>query len=613
MTKERIYELVETAKEELNQEFRKDDYGYYFVKNFLDTNQLSKATDLIDIDIKKLIKCYYFVSTDYSLKESIKRMDYVLDLFKHKIGNEYIVFTDLATEFVNSNTLPLVISYLKEKKKNESKRVIEAISEKNDPTVVTQLKLLKTFTKDSSVQFFEMVNEDYYTMSRVISLFFLYHRMCLENENMRQAISDIESLFNRTISEKSKNKNLSRYVKGYLDTKELMKDINIIKTYISEVDKEERKFYKNQEKIKNSLDTTMKQLERALLQEEITNAREIVKSVQSDEIKNAILLLIYEHNMPYYKGLEEKYQKLKENSKREYLALLQEFNINVEKDLESIMQNSVKDVKTMLNLLKSLNLSNDKIILILENSNIHCIECIIKLKNTGFLNEAFLRENCGVFFRNSPKRDRIEKNIDTLSSFNLSPSLFKNYIEFVLLIDESLLRKNIQILEEYDLMNFKNTFNFSFLQEEDFRPKLDRIIELGYEKQLEENLEILSISTSKYLEVLKALNIPNEIDLNLGEILANFFIEDDKLDEYIPSILPYKEKIDLGKDEKKLQEFKNSRRTYKIGNILISSLKVSRLLIRGYDLYDSIFYNVNLSEDEYNEVIAELTNKEFKK
>ena len=42
--------------------------------------------------------------------------------------------------------------------------------------------------------------------------------------------------------------------------------------------------------------------------------------------------------------------------------------------------------------------------------------------------------------------------------------------------------------------------------------------------------------------------------------------------------------------------------SYSINGIIISSNKVKRLLEQGYDIYDALFYNTLLSEDEYSQI-----------
>ncbi len=90
-----------------------------------------------------------------------------------------------------------------------------------------------------------------------------------------------------------------------------------------------------------------------------------------------------------------------------------------------------------------------------------------------------------------------------------------------------------------------------------------------------------------------------------------FFVKDDLITEYIPNIVKYKEHINISNID--LSSFRKTSRTYEIGSNLFSIKKLQRLLSAENDLYTSLFYNANLTEEEYNSVLKALDCYETKK
>ena len=144
--------------------------------------------------------------------------------------------------------------------------------------------------------------------------------------------------------------------------------------------------------------------------------------------------------------------------------------------------------------------------------------------------------------------------------------------------------------------------------------KIDKLIELGYEYFLEEDLNILNSNNIKRLEVLRVMNYDLESKEELFNILNTdkFYIEDTKLDLYIPNIIPYKEHIELETDFS-LDSFRNTSRTYSFNGILISIPKVNRLKNQGINIYDALIYNVNMSDEVYELFSNALVVKQEKK
>ena len=144
-----------------------------------------------------------------------------------------------------------------------------------------------------------------------------------------------------------------------------------------------------------------------------------------------------------------------------------------------------------------------------------------------------------------------------------------------------------------------------FLLDSNLSSIIDKYLELGFESLLKEDLGILNFKNLKRLDVIHMLNIPVDSIDELQELLESkrFFMSDNDIDSYLlnDALFHEKEKFDISIDE--LDSLKSSNRCYSFDGVLVSIQKVIRLLNDGYDLYDAIFANMNVSEDEYNRVV----------
>ena len=147
-----------------------------------------------------------------------------------------------------------------------------------------------------------------------------------------------------------------------------------------------------------------------------------------------------------------------------------------------------------------------------------------------------------------------------------------------------------------------------------FEERIDKYIELGYMGYLEKDLGLLNYDP-KRLELLGSMNIPIDNIEELKDVLTSdkFIVPDNNIDSYIPNALVYKEKVKLTDNISDLDCFLINPYSYKIGNRVISYNKVMRLIDEGYDTYDALFYNMNLSDSDYDSIINGLKPYTYKK
>jgi hypothetical protein len=262
----------------------------------------------------------------------------------------------------------------------------------------------------------------------------------------------------------------------------------------------------------------------------------------------------------------------------------------------------------MLINLQKFDFSEEIIIKILQNSNLEIVENMRDILSKGYLSVAFVCENIDIYYINSLKYSLLKENINLLNNYNLNPYIFKSTPE-VLFSSTDRLKNNLETLASYNLLKkLKTTNNYYFLMSSELELKLDKLIELGYEFILEEDLSILNSDNLNRLEIVKLLNMELSTKEEVFEVLSSekFYIKDEDIPSYISNIVSLKKKQNLNMSKEELESFRLTPRSYSIGGNIISSIKVDRLLSNGNDLYDSIFSNTTLNSEEYDTIIKSI-------
>ena len=267
------------------------------------------------------------------------------------------------------------------------------------------------------------------------------------------------------------------------------------------------------------------------------------------------------------------------------------------------MLNSLEDVKTMLNSLTKLGITNPNTLLnILTRSNLNTVNSILAQINRGYISSELVLSNPKLFYFNSKEHQNFFKNLNYLEEKNINPHYFRNN-QGLLLEDSTIIKTNFEILENYDLLlSLKTGIDCNFLINKDLELGIDLLLELGYESFLEGNLSLLNYQTNfKRLVVLKSLNIPITSMDELEAVLTTdkFLIPDSKLDDYIYNATIYNlPKVETQNNEQISEDvlsiFSKTKRTYEIGGVLVSKNKVKRNLLAtgNKESTDSIFYSV---------------------
>ena len=607
MTKEEIRRLIDKKISELRVT-REDSDKYKYVKAFLDNNKpVNDIFDLLEIDVYKFVTCLRYVDDDDDFElEVFERFEQALrNTFSDDVSHKPLAYRDAFDLFDSlglNETLREYIKADKETRKDLLNQMKKKLPDDADPIVKMIIDMGGQDPDDMYIIVDSALSEPGYTFC-VLDLIYI------------AAASDLDYNTYKVQSAKTPGKlsetEFKKLLRGKYDCSALAPIKAMISAYLTREDKENKKRERNINREISALEEAYSTLERELKKPEIVNIDSMLNQIKDEDIKLAFLQLIYSHNIEYYNSLEEKVERLEENSEVKYQLLLNDFGISKnEYNIEEVMNNSVDELKEILKFIDRLDINNQVKIGIIKNTDIDIIKLFKKHLNIGYISIDFLSTNIDLLFAQSNKGNIYTKNIQILNKHNINPNLFTNNMN-ILISNSDILDKNLELLESYYLLaNFKDVGNYNFLTDQNLEEKIDKFIELGYENFLNFDLDILNNPKIERLELLGALNCTITTKAEFDSFIdpnRKFFIRNNEIDSYIPDVVHLKEKVNLNINQDYLETYRTSLRTYTIADTRISIIKVKRLLSAGYDIYDAIMYNKKLSNDQYEKLISSLS------
>ena len=274
------------------------------------------------------------------------------------------------------------------------------------------------------------------------------------------------------------------------------------------------------------------------------------------------------------------------------------------------MKNDYDDVVKMLKVLK--NMFDDKKLIIkgLETSTLIDILYLKELIDKGVLTKDSIANNTSIFSSESSIRRVLNENIESVNEYGLNPSIFCLHPE--LLLKSEKLDYNLIVLEKYDLVKYlKGQNDYSFLDKEGLMTKIDKFLELGYEKYIKEDITLLNEDNIDRIYVLKSIGVMPETKEELLSYLRSekFLVADDKLNEYIHNVVSYvKEDFALDIDSI-ISDYDSTNRTININGVVLSKNRIRRNKV--LSSFQSIITDSILSKDEVDILKAELKKKEL--
>ncbi len=603
MTKE---ELVSKINDEINnlEELKKADNSLLeFFANFTNKYKGIVASDFDTIDLYDLAICLFLSKrNEFTLEQAREVLLPVKQLIKISNPNDINLMCESILKIIRLNETDLLTAFISNFSISNPKEIITNTLNNN--------KVLEFLEND----FLEVQNtiHDYdLDRSMIVKLVDLLKKYGFEIWDVKRIIGNIKlvcdfetlikypKITEDIVYQERITKKIQKHIQYVYD------QLNTLFKYNEKLKRKESsrlaKIDKKEQPLKefiNTLETTTNT--------EITNFQEMIEKLP-EYLRLDALKLIYMHNEKIYSDIDIKHKELSNNKKIKYQSLLNSYNINYLSS--SLLRISYEDLNKSLQLLKKFNLDNNTIIYILENSSLSIIEEINLYLERNIINKKLIKNNYLILLP-SIEHSNLTNNIKVLEKENINPNSFIASAK-ILLIDNTLFSTNIEVLKKYNLLNsMKSTSNYNFLKEKDLISIIDKLLELGMEKFLEENLGLLNNKKLDRLYILKALNIKINTSDELKSYLSlkNFYVDDENIFKYIHNgIIPISD--DEGTVD--LDKFSSTSRTININGVIFSKNKVKRNLNTNSleDTKKALFKDIILTDEEIDTVCDALDDK----
>lgn len=581
---EELISEIEKRREKviLEIELKEDNDKIDFLKYFFDHYNLEKITTLADIFPSELITIYLLEENrelDYDVvSEEIKEIDEFidtigLDFLEVLIDNLEELDTDKLEELISKeHNLSLIekIKFIKQVNDLFENIGIANIGFNTTSNIFKILKTARTLKK--------IKNEKYLTF-----LMFVKH---FNNE-----LDKIKAL-NPEVQEKRLNTILNRIV----DKAKVNETYKPLYEYYQEVENKIKKEARERSKKLYGYEKILDIVRQEKDKKEIVNIDQYLDKVYEKDLEVLILKYIYTHNKQYYDKLEAEYAYKSENSMNKYISYFNEISISFKEQNEELQQKIMKDsldvVKEKVALLQKLNLEEKELLDILANTSLETIKELDELLRNNYISKEFILNDLTIYY-NEEKLTKVTTNIEHLlkERINLRAIEDKSF----LLTNNDILIRNIELLKLVGI-NLKTikVKSLEMLSDETLINKIASLIELGLEKLLIYEPEILNLDNNLIKRIVIAKTIGMEIvqDNRLNETIANkndFFVADSMLDLYLldRDNSNYKTTGTIIFDK---EEQKNDKQYYNIEGIRIPKLRVNNLQISLENIIKPSFY-----------------------
>ena len=605
MDKITVDQMVKDYIDKISIPYQKDP-GYDYLKQIVSNYKLGNLDGLLKSDIFEVFKGFFYLEQNRQIP--IDDVCNIIDTFRGLLEDvDNITLDTLKTLFTilrDNDLFDLGIEYLSNKSEFKGKILEIKVQNAASKNLSFALYLVKQQYKDILPQIVDCLKiaKDHPEITELF-YFLVLRNDVLDVIDGAKYAKEITKMLKGKVNKKATADAIScdPHVVAFLEL------VKIIPDFIREEEQNEKKSKKKCDSELYTIKNAMVLLNNALKKDEVTNARVIVNSIHDEDVKLAIVQLIYEHNNAYYERLDSKIEKLSNNSTAQYSKILADYKINTENyDIAVIMHNSLEELDAMLKVLCRCGLTNEMILYILTFGNYSKFLEINEFRCKGFLSIEYLKNNLQVFCTESNLLDYYKDNIKVLVNFGVNPQLFSNSSH--LLFDSTdIFKNNINILVEYDLLKYlKTTDNYEFLSFPDLVKKIDMLIEFGYIDLLKQDLGLLNYGAYNRLFVVKSLGMDINEKEQLLEILDSsnrFFVPDNQISKFLSNIKKKNVNDSIFYSGIDINDYKDTTRTYTIDGVILSSNRVDRLLEQGKNMGDAITEGSIISSDEYEQII----------
>lgn len=575
-----LLKQIEENKDNLYNKSNEPNEENVFFEEFSSSLSLNVIDNLTKLDVLDFVKAYFLVySKNKSYEDITAVIEEISPFFEHKLKS--ISFFRLVEDIVELKSKVLKDDLIK-LINGKSKKLLNSEDEKR----VLMIKKIQKLENTKLQKFIELCYEDTETVGETCSLLITMYNV----RHVRQRFEAEEIRLNgMTNKEKELLKELVKKTEKDLfefkfKSKDIEESIDGIRRYASDVISEEKARKRKIKKNFSNYTYIESWIKRLKHNQEITTIPDEVMQLDDEELQKQILERIYNNNMSIYTQIEKKYNDLSSNSYNKYSLLLEQYGIDIS-NYNIDITNDINDVKKILKLVSSLNIkSPHKIVEIINTSKLKIVESINNLVKKGYIDNEYVNNNINIF---SDSYIDLISNIEEFKKEGLSLSSISK-LKDSLCENSDTIQRNIAVLKEYGLFSsLGDCSSSSFLNNEQLEQKIDKLLELGMEQFLKEDLSLLNYEDSVYDKILLAykLNIPIEDTNSLHNILStSFIVSDDDIDTYLFNVsrksLDSLEDININKDDllELLEKKQSSENVYDFDGVLISKNKMSRNL-----------------------------------
>ena len=583
MMRQELLQAVIKEEEKLKQDMSFQNIELQYLENFLKNNKVHKLTDLKDIDVIHLIIAYCGSNNPvFTIQELQNTFLALAPMVERKSSENFAKFFENLHKIYLANNFETIKLVLEEKNNVIKSIGLVSLLVKASVTKTKENMRLLDNKEMNILSYFMLLKKDFATIEEAVS--------------MAAAIKVVQEVVKNATFLSFSATEIKGFEAGTKEQKDALNQMYDIKPILDRIDvirKRVTKLKSNESKRRRDASKGVSEYEnlRSLLQQEpelpILNHQEIVSHIPNEKIKLEVLKYIYTSNLPYYKKLEETYHELTENSATKYQALLSDAGISIEMcDMGRIMQNSISDVKDMLQIITSFDVKDKvEIVNILQSSSKAYLDSIVSFCKEGYFDLEFITSH-PMILENPSFYDVISLNQKSMKEKGLNPLLLARNPE-VWFQDSNVLRDNLNILERYQFLgSMSRASKYSFLGSEELEHTIDMILELGYEELLEQNTDLLNYDSKKWMRIyiLKELNmVPSDID-TLTTVLQQeqFFVPEEKMKDYIsnePCKIESMANDEVATKEevrRKVDTFPQTKRTYVVGGVILSKNRVEK-------------------------------------
>ena len=582
--------VISDEKYRIDEKLKQKDERLEFYREFFKKNNCVTLTDAINANPADLAIAIIINKAPHLSVAEVKRIVY---------GNKRI-FGELNTDVVDD--LLIILEqfeeqyelYKKAKKillNNEINNLGNLFKKEGQLAIEVEntINKLNIYPKDF-FDFIEIYMKEHKSYGVALAVVATLKDIKEDKEEAYQAFADIAANEHIKIKQKEQNKWINEKINSDFKISELLKPLIAVREEYSKMDREDKVKHRELIRNKTAYETLENDLYKAIQAGEVTHIKTLLKKVPSEKIRLDVLKLVYKHNKEIYDKMIAEYNVLAANDASHYRVLLAKYGISPETyDVTTVMGNSIDDLEKMLSLLSKLNYNNSKeLLVIIQNSDLETITNIQGLTEKGIITANLLKQHPAIFSSDTKEYEYFMRNLKLLQDKKINPH-YLSVTEDLFVLPTEKLEYSFDTLDQYGLSGqIKHGMNLNFLKDENLPSTIDTLLELGYESNLLESIELLNYKDKfDRLKVLKLLNIPADTTEELKEILTTekFYVSDEEVQKYIYNAtdahLPKnvvlldtpKKKV---ADNPKLTTYSNTPLTYSFDGVLISKNKVRR-------------------------------------